>query len=484
VALLSIFQLGTVPSFLGKKDVVKRSVHDSNSNAPTGYVKGAYPLFEAAGQCNLALVMELIGSADNINCIVNEKCVKSTGWTPLHAAVCWDPTLGFEKRRPVIEFLVANGADLSTLTSNGSPIWTLCPRKEPALTLHLINLGMSLIQRCPLTGNTVFHHWASNFGYSVNGDAVAIVKLLLAKGADLNALDFYGFTPLYLSAIGSASNKLRGHPNEPVLRYLLQQEEISASVKIIALELAGAVILLDERSRGRFRSQSFKYWNEAQDLRESVGLIPKVVEDLGINNIPWRATEWTTRTQLEELQNYRHYSSTQSHNREIQAILVSRRILHRISSKAFVHFLWKLVPAENCCSFSDSPDALSLELCWALLEGIRHVTDPGTEDLWEMVVKLNNRLVSTLSKLKSKRSPILNCETLKVSMRLVLDVTNQSLFAFDQENRRVFSNLEPGEPLVTIYQLILLLCQHQEMLTNEMKSCLHQFVNSCIDRDV
>jgi len=254
-------------------------------------------------------------------------------------------------------------------------------------------------------------------------------------------------------------------------------------MKITALELAGAVILIGERLRRKSSvSEAFKFWNEAQDLRESVGLIPKIVKDLSIKNIPWRATEWTTRTHLEELENCHHSSNTRTDNWEIQAILISRRILSSISSITFVHLLWKVVfRSRNYQRGSDSVYARELDVCWAILEGVRVLIDPGDEDLWKIVVQITCRLVSTLKQLQTERSPLLSLETLELSLQLVLD-TNKSHFAFDQENRRLFSTLQTVEPLVTIYQLVILLIGNQEMMTKEIRSCLHQFAKRD-DRD-
>ncbi len=413
--------------------------------------------------------MELIDGRESNTSMVNNKY---SGLTPLHAAVSWDRSLGFEKRKPVIEFLVSKGADLSSLTDKGSPLWTLCPRNEPALMMLLINLGMSLTQQCPLTGNTVLHHWASGCGPALNKDSVAVVELLLANGADLKALNNCGFTPLNVAAIGSSSNKLHGHPNDPVLRCLFHRDDINPFEKIDALELAGAIILLAQGFQSKFIHLAFQYWNEAQDLRESSqGLIPKVPWSESINNVPWKTTEWTTRTQLVELEN-NPLSYTSSYKRKFQAILVSRRILSRISSKAFVHHLWE-GPTQRF--YSDLKGAEELDVCWALLEGARAVTDPVDDDLREMIVKISCRLVSTLKKLQTYRSPVLNSETLKLSLQLVSD-RNTSPFAINEEDHRVFPNCLSVAPLCTVYELFTILAENKEIMTNEIKHCLHLIV--------
>jgi len=78
------------------------------------------------------------------------------------------------------------------------PIWMKEGVGANAVT-ELINNGMDLTQREPSQNRTVLHYWAGtpNYGHkSHQKDSLAVVKLLVEKGADLQALDNWSFTPL------------------------------------------------------------------------------------------------------------------------------------------------------------------------------------------------------------------------------------------------------------------------------------------------
>ncbi len=243
-------------------------------------------------------------------------------------------------------------------------MWTLC-EDEPDLVMLLINLGMSLTQRCT-ERKTIWHHWAS----SQNEGAVFVVELLLEKGADHKAVDYYGITPLnaaaffrYCHAISGFSYAPHENPNEPVLRHLLQREEYSLLEKIDALELVGAMILIEKEDEVSV-SKALQYWNDALNLRESAQeSIPKILVNAN-NIIHWWIIEWTTRDQLEELQQ-------RLDDMKIQAILVIRRILSRTNSTAHhSSYLWGDFIHYYCTSLLDSERFSELlDICWIMLEG-------------------------------------------------------------------------------------------------------------------
>ncbi len=85
------------------------------------------------------------------------------------------------------------------------PIWTKQNECKADAVTKLINNGMDLIQRELFQNRTVLHYWAGTRydDYSSHQkDSPAVVKLLVEKGADLHALDSWGFTQYRMYIIG------------------------------------------------------------------------------------------------------------------------------------------------------------------------------------------------------------------------------------------------------------------------------------------
>ncbi len=284
--------------------------------------------------------------------------------------------------------------------------------------------------------------------------------ILLAKCSDPNDLDvkdlnLYGLTPLYVAAIGYPNpynNGSQTGPNEPVLRHFVKRADTSLLEKIDALELAGSLTLLN----GSSTPKALGYWDEAQDLRESAqGSIPKVPWKVN-GMVPWRAVEWTTRDELRELR-HRPFSE-----KKIQALLVGRRILSRVSFKAFVHHLWKGSFMVYCNGpLSANRYTEFFDICWIFLEGARGHADYDYE-VGLMIAEITISLEDAIRKLKNKHKPFLTLEIWKLSLDLVFET-----------NIRIF---QPIDPTNAICSLVAMLSESPEMVTHEIKRCLHQFV--------
>ena len=170
-----------------------------------------------------------------------------------------------------------------------SPSWTRMRSNADAIT-KLINEGMDLTQPFSFCNETVLHYWAG--GHSLHQeDSLGVVKLLVEKGADLLALDIWDFTPLLSAANGSHHGDL---PNSKVLDFLLEREEYSRVEKIEAMELAGAVILQNEKNALLFH-KAFDYWRRTLHLRSQIevdesGFIEK--PRLNLKNV--ETIEWST----------------------------------------------------------------------------------------------------------------------------------------------------------------------------------------------
>lgn len=142
-----------------------------------------------------------------------------------------------------------------------SLIWTKDGFGADALT-ELINNGMDLLQRDPLMNGTILHLWAGtpfDEDSSRQEDSLAVVKLIVEKGVELQAVNRWGFTAL-LEAANSRDGEC---PNLVVLDFLLERDEYSRLEKVEALELAGAVLLGNCQNTSLI-PKAFEYWRLAQ----------------------------------------------------------------------------------------------------------------------------------------------------------------------------------------------------------------------------
>lgn len=462
------------------KIVAESSGFDVNATATHYYgpaatlgintIEWASPLFVAAGNCNFEIVKYLIEKGANVNYIPPVENARAfRGMSPLHAAVSLRTDFEFQRRKPVIELLISNGADPSALTGpNKLPFWTICSTKEANVTILLVESGMNLKERCPCSDRTILHHWASSSEGPPAQEAVSVVDLLLAKGTDLKALDQDGLSPLNIAAIGYLRHQTLARPNELLLRFLLGRQEFDLMDKINALELAGAMILLHSYRENNALSdfgKAFEYWNEALDLRIS-GSIPKVSLNLS-NNVYWRTVEWTNRDQIEELK-----QRPADAKLFLQAILVAHRIFSRTNSKALEFYLWNgFVYTVFSRLRNNKRNAELLEVCWIMLEGARS-TNVRFKNVWMEIVGIDIRLVESLKNLKDEKSPMLTSEVLKLSLELVIDENRFKLIVSDEEDSRSIELLHEE-----ILKLLPIISESpSELVTSEIKRCLHQFV--------
>ena len=203
------------------------------------YLHGVSPLFIASLNKHSQIVRYLLKNEAHVSAGLS-----NTDWnarlTPLHAAFFSEDRhfSTSSKQLDIIRCLVEAGADPSALSSMGIPIWmmgwirfypTYCSSElrsrawcNPQTIRLLVELGMSVTQRCPV-GRNILHHLA---GPALMDDT-EVFNLLLEKGADLNARDNDGIKPIMAAAIGN--NKL---PNIAILKLLLEKEEISNVDKI------------------------------------------------------------------------------------------------------------------------------------------------------------------------------------------------------------------------------------------------------------
>lgn len=439
------------------------------------------PLFVAARYCHLDIARYLIHQGADVNSRSDGDSSSDIyfGMTPLHAAASATDK-SWSQKRAMIELLFSSGADATALTSRGESMWMLFNRLGRVVEERdIVELGVNLTRQFPSKNCGALHHWSSGLGLHAaeGGNSVPIVELLVAEGADLRALDHHGLSPLYVAATGFPNCEGAPIINAPALEYHLSRDEYSLQEKINALELAGAMLLIYKMSFSSDFESTFSeamyYWEKSLNLREqgSAIIIPKVLLNVQ-SSVAWWAIEWTTRDELEELR-YRSIGQV-----NMQAVLVARRILSGISSKALVRCLWfKIYPYSNLLRHHTHNRVL--EVCWMMLEGARVADDSIGTELWEMIQPITSYIQFSLLALKEEQN--LNSETLTLSLQLVLDTRSKCptlpYYDLGAHGTKYFYLRHDTEEF---YQFVSMLALSPEMMTEDIKRLLREFV----DRDL
>lgn len=137
----------------------------------------AGPLFDAAGQGDLAAVEKLLGEGFD----VDERGRNDE--TPLIAAALADETA-------IAEFLIARGADVMARNQGGlTPLHAAAYAGSAEVAELLLDEGADLEDKANISG-------ATPLMLAAEENRVAVAGLLIERGADLTIPDRDGFTPL------------------------------------------------------------------------------------------------------------------------------------------------------------------------------------------------------------------------------------------------------------------------------------------------
>jgi len=411
-------------------------------------ISEATPLFVAAYRGHIDVVKYLVRKGADVSVQTSyEKYYRLNGLTPLHASVSCPYGNSFfwsSKQEAMVKFLLESGSDPSALTKNGLPVWAMngC---GPDATSTLVKHGMSLTHRIPKTKETILHHWATRRWEN----SMDVVRLLVERGADLQARDCRGLTPIFPAAAQGFFHS----PHFSVFDFLLEREEIENKDKIDALELAGAVIL-GRTHLAHLTPQAFGYWRRAAHLRHlEANPIPKT--PMVFKRV--QRVEWTTLTQLEEIEN----SPSQ---RKIQSLLVQLRVFSGIYGWINVYF-YVLVNMIQRLMIGDQGFLEAKDSFFIILEFILRY-DRRKQFIWSTTVDVDKLLISLL-----KDNPLhLNSELLMTSLELIVDTDQSHLADADREGVDLLLHLK------TLLKFVSILADHPELVNDEIMRLLHQLV--------
>jgi len=313
------------------------------------------------------------------------------------------------------------------------PIWTKNECGAEA-TINLINSGiMDLTKRESFQNGTVLHLWAGtpyDFYNSHQQDSLAVVKLLVDKGADLLALDSWRSTPLLEAANGRSGER----PNLEVLDYLLEMDVYSQAEKIEAMELAGAVIIGYKKNASQFH-KAFDYWRKALQLRqmdiEGCGPIQKT--RLNLKSVR-TSIEWTTLAELEAV-------IEQPETYVIQSFLVRLRIFSNKDWEAIKSLFWYFLPDTFLRELRQQRRFIEMfDIIWAMLETPRRLDPCEMLSLQKMKDRVVGKLFRELSFLLRDSPEFCNAEIIETSLDLIVSATGSHGIGFP--------------PLISIFKLI------------------------------
>ncbi len=189
----------------------------------------------------------------------------------------------------------------------------------------LVEWGMDLNQREPDSGITILHFWAKLVAENPEEDeSLGVVQMLLKKGGDLQARDYYGFSVILAAANGDDTL-----PNLPVLDYLLDWDDIPCQDIIDALEFAGAIILAHDENHEKF-PLAFQLWRRALTLRQMDMEDP--LHKTPLKSKSGQLSEWMTLDDIEQIEQ-------DPAQREIQSLLVRLRIFTALSRRSMEYYM-------------------------------------------------------------------------------------------------------------------------------------------------
>jgi len=189
----------------GHREVVELLVaKGADVNATSNY--GTHPLGDAAlaGHEDVVKLLLANGAEVNLNAKINPLSEEYRG-TALHAAV-------YGGHSTILDLLIANGADVKLNSIIGTPLHLAAggiggveDEKSVEIVEKLLAKGADVNAKSPRQGRTPLHE-------AVDAGRYKTARLLIAAGANVNATDYEGNTPLSEAPVNSEIfNLLRKH---------------------------------------------------------------------------------------------------------------------------------------------------------------------------------------------------------------------------------------------------------------------------------
>ncbi len=287
--------------------------------------------------------------------------------------------------------------------NNGTPDWER-PFCGVDTTIALVNQGINLNQ-LNSRGETILHHWIEEAYHSdeiTEEEIMTVVQLLVDRGADLNARDLFGFTPILKAAELSTL---------AIFQLLLQRDEIDRLDKIDALELAGARLLLSYEPE-----KAFHYWREALNLRNKEGQEPII--KIPLQKTSGQAVEWVTSEQLEHVIQNKHLFW-------IQGMVTRLRIYADRSCEAVIRFIdsefspFFVLDGDDYFGVDEQPTMTHYSDLWIEILGVFLRFKPFGSTLSELTKRLVDDLTWNYSGLEMD-DPFFQSELEKINTTLQL----------------------------------------------------------------
>jgi ankyrin repeat protein len=155
---------------------------------------GITPLHAACRDGHLGVVEFLISKGADLNDVVTE-----ARWTPLLFAVFESEYGDSSKKLQVVKSLITNGANVRAAATDGrTALHGASRRGEAELALYLIEAGAD-VSAVTADGDTALHYACWNILFDTQATPPSVAEVLIDHGADLEAKDGSGATPLFSS---------------------------------------------------------------------------------------------------------------------------------------------------------------------------------------------------------------------------------------------------------------------------------------------
>lgn len=177
---------------------VNKPLREFNQN---GELCNFYPLIHATARGRCDMVKALLAAGADVH-------VRRTGGdTPLLSACIFD---GTNDNTELVKLLLQAGSDVNAINDDGcTPLSTATLTEAPQAVIEALLQAGAYVNGKDYKGDTALHGVTMPSEKAYRADAVAIMRLLLTYGAQIDARNQYGETPLLHCAMGGLTEGVR-----------------------------------------------------------------------------------------------------------------------------------------------------------------------------------------------------------------------------------------------------------------------------------